>query len=363
MLIYLDSGHLAWLARADALARDRFMRAWRDAKCELAVSWSHIMEMGQLDSPGDVRTRAEVLDCFPVVRAASGSSVDIARWEIRNQLLSITKQPPHGTDQFRAMFLPVIDGVEVQEAAVRGHWIFQQMRAAFRQGAEAERLGKQVHRVPTDARLTQVPTDEQLREVKGYFLSQFEQDSPIREQALRMFDSVASRIQEGGPVRDVLVQVYGLEGLTAFPRIPDEDLSWVHVFMNRVREEAALLLMEAPEIGQSPGRIASQFDPYASPGIRLRLAVNRARKSHPKDPEPGDQVDEDHVMFAPYVDLLCTDKRVHTFLSQESKRSHGLLSFEDVRNVRRAKSLDDVMTQIVDETRRGWSGEERTAPN
>jgi hypothetical protein len=98
--------------------------------------------------------------------------------------------------------------------------------------------------------------------------------------------------------------------------------------------------------------IISRFDPYECPSFRVTAAVRRARVSHPKSPEPGDKIDEDHLAYAPYVDLMVVDKRTRSFAEQESRRSHGLLRPADISSLAQARHLQEVMGLVKRTTER-----------
>ncbi len=76
------------------------------------------------------------------------------------------------------------------------------------------------------------------------------------------------------------------------------------------------------------------------------MAVCRARIAHNMEPSASDQVDEEHVSFAPYVDLLFVDKRTRGHVDSERRRADGRMVDGAASSITRARDLQDALEQI-----------------
>jgi hypothetical protein len=77
------------------------------------------------------------------------------------------------------------------------------------------------------------------------------------------------------------------------------------------------------------------------------MAVFRARGRHNARPGAADQVDEEHVCFAPYVDLLFADKRTVAYLEEETRRADGRVAYDASATVWKARNLGDVRSRLI----------------
>jgi len=118
------------------------------------------------------------------------------------------------------------------------------------------------------------------------------------------------------------------------------------MFVGLAREIVAQVAVATPRFVSALDEVLPGLDLFAAPGMRLRAAVHRARMVHPRESEPGDQLDEDHVVFAPYVDVLFVDKRTVSFLQQESRDRPSLLPPAAIANIVRAKDLTHTVALI-----------------
>jgi hypothetical protein len=130
-------------------------------------------------------------------------------------------------------------------------------------------------------------------------------------------------------------------------RIPDSDLAMMSVFFNSAREEVRKVLnrVEAdPSVGE---QLVRRLDPYSAPGFSLKSAVQRARKQHPKPDTAGDEIDVEHVGFAPCLDVLFVDKRTLGFVRQEARDHPSLLTSDATGVIERAGTLGRAAEVIV----------------
>ena len=91
-----------------------------------------------------------------------------------------------------------------------------------------------------------------------------------------------------------------------------------------------------------------RIDPYACPGFTTALALRRQRLMTERRTEASHQVDEAHVGFAPYVDLMVVDAETRTLLEQEARRNPDLLPNGIMDRIRAPGSLDSVIAAVED---------------
>lgn len=146
--------------------------------------------------------------------------------------------------------------------------------------------------------------------------------------------------------RDALVRSAGLKGLGIAAKVPDEDLIEVSGFFSlaRIQLSSLGLVLGIPESQMLT--ILPSLDPYLSPGFRLKLAVERARKRAGQLTTSGDLVDSDHIMFAPYCDVLFVDKRTLAYAVQEERDRPSLLPPGSTNHLRRAASAEAILKAI-----------------
>lgn len=341
MHVYLDSAQFAWLERASASERDEFRTVCLSATAEIVVSLEHLIEIGQLQTSVNAVSRARSLGVLPRLRSAGRSSVEVVLWEIRRQLaVSLGHAvPDEGT--LRKTLFPVCTARDLEQSVAAMFPVFQAMKSAFAMGAEAEAMSKSARVTPPAAfHAPVVPTAEQVAEARSVFLSQT--DNPrIRAQWDALFERVLPHVS-GRTQREALLSMFGLNELPSARRAPESDLTSIAALFDTAETIAAELLgIEASKAAQR--ELALQFDPYKCRGIRLRLAANRARRPHPATPKASDQLDEGHVIFAPYVDLMFVDKRTRAFLEQEVRKDSALCLHDDLENVVVPRSLQQVM--------------------
>ena len=81
------------------------------------------------------------------------------------------------------------------------------------------------------------------------------------------------------------------------------------------------------------------------------MAVARARARHSTAPTASDQLDEEHVSFGPYVDLLFVDKRTAGYLTEEFRRKDGRMYFDPARSIKRARDVAEMLARIEETPR------------
>lgn len=345
MLVYLDSAQLAWLERASAPQREAFRAICEKMSAEIVVSLEHIVEIGQLATPANAAARARSLAILPYLRSAGRSSLDVARWEIRQQLSSIAGLAHESEDVFRQRLFPRCTAYDLAKIVVDEFSTFQAMRVAFIMGAEAETVRKAASaEPPARMRAPSTISADQIALAREIMASHID-DPHLLNQMDALIDRVLPHVA-GRTHREALLSLLELDDLPAALRAPEKDLTILSTYFATAKEEAFALVGAVSPSSPAAKTLARAFDPYRCKGIRLRLAVNRARYAHPSAPKPSDQLDEGHLMFAPYVDLMCVDKRTHAYLRQEVRRSATLCDSSDTENLIVPRTLEQVITTI-----------------
>jgi hypothetical protein len=92
-------------------------------------------------------------------------------------------------------------------------------------------------------------------------------------------------------------------------------------------------------------------DPYEAPGFSLKLAIRRERLRHADSAKASDLLDEEHIVFAPYVDVLLVDKRTYDYAQRAVARNTPPLPLNPESALRKAAQLKDVL-QVMQELRK-----------
>jgi hypothetical protein len=347
MLVYLDTAQLSLLERATPEERYAFLRKWTEAKCELALTLHHFQEGGQGADESGLRRRLSTIAEFPLVRSLPASETDAMLLEIQLQVYELLGYAPDPRNSGLTTLFPIAV-VSQLHAAIALRPIYTQMREAYELRAQASnsskaaRLGAPRMNLRTPIEPSALNSDEARRLMEGAMA-----DTPREVQQLMrsMLAQVREQMLEHGTVRGALEAQYGLSGVHAANRIRDDDLAASAVFYSEAKEQIAVVLNRTgrPEDVENVYR---RLDPYAAPGVSLRLAVQRARALQAEPEEPGDDVDSAHLAFAPYVDLLFADKRTVHYVTQEARDRPECIDRPAASKVRRAGSLDSVLEHI-----------------
>ena len=338
MLLYLDNAQFAWLERLPVDKQRAFAGTLASVGAEIVLSPLHLQEFGQLHS---VEQRLNVLEVLEPVWLAR-STYEILRSEISLSLERMRgRVTPPTSAVIRDLLLP-IDLAEIAETLRSRKPIFDTMREAFQLGAAAEGLTKGAPPAPRTVGLpTEAQIKERLEQAREIILSGLPEGSSMREAIEDTLQSVGEMHLAGMRTRDVQRQVLGIADMKKIKGAPVEDFPNISV----LRHLALKVCLEAGGPGDCR-EVVTEFDPYDCPGFRLKAAAHRARLKHPKPPEPGDQIDEDHLVYGPYMDVMFVDKRTRSFVHQEAGRSHGLLNSEDAAAVTQASDLTEVLRVV-----------------
>lgn len=355
MLVYLDPSnfaHLELLKSKNPEALNRFLQHWKEKDLRLALSLHHAQEVAQLADDVSRNRRLDVIRLFPKISYAPVGSVALTEQEIVVQSFAITRQTPFSVEMVgRSLFS---DGLAAflkdTRDNVESFKKFFEFRAAIGQAesdlaAAVKQLEKEGHirrwRVP--------PSDfdwEGLwRLMESTFPPGMDRSALGRVIKGNIHGLFTAMSQEKNQ-RDALVRSAGLKGLPIATKVPEEDLIEVGGFFTLARVQLSNLgaLLGIPESQMLA--ILPKLDPYQSPGFRLKLAVERGRKRARQLTKSGDLVDSDHIMFAPYCDLLFVDKRTLTYALQEQRDRPSLLPPGSTDHLRRAASVDGLLKAL-----------------
>lgn len=354
-LIYLDSAQFDSLERADPAGRAEFFSVWNNANCELALTLHHIQEMGQLGDKASLARRLEVLQHFVTIRCLPASSVHVLRFEVQELFAHDAISEERRLEVRESWFPRLADRSGLTSEVLRTQFLFHGFASAMRMGADAETLSKEARQASkkTSAKQLRMPTnDSDWDELYAWSRSQVELEaqsgSRVHQYLSSMFDAVFALARQHGNLRSLLTSIYGLSDVRILKHIPDEDLTHAQEFYGCAREEAVSIAKLENLDARTLIDRAAGLNMYEAPGFRLKLAAQRARRQSPKTPEAGDQIDEAHLMFAPYVDLLIADKRTVGFVSQRTKHSFSSLPPEAVTNIRRVADLQECCRLIAE---------------
>ena len=143
-------------------------------------------------------------------------------------------------------------------------------------------------------------------------------------------------------VRPAFEELYGLVGIEVTPTLRPTDLTAASLFFSSAREK----IKQIAETFNTPMpflmALLPKLHPYKVPGYSLGMAINRAWLLSGNRAETGDRVDDDHVTFAPYVDVLFVDKRTFAFLNRELRDRPELLVQPPDGRVRFAGTVDQL---------------------
>ncbi len=344
MLVYLDTSHLALLERSDAVMLREFFDTWQHLGCELALSLHHLQEIGQLANSVSIRKRAGYLQSFPSIRCRPAGSVSVLEMEVEIQVLNLLGVSVDVARSAAETLFPLATAGQILEGVLTAEPLLKSTREALEFGATASNSSK--------AGITRVPPlpDREFFSTTEDAIRAFLTASPdLNERAQRLMveltHNLGDAVKESG-VRPALVRLYGLDNLNSVDSIPNSDLGGAMLFVSTAKEGVDRICALTGLPRSSVFDVLRLLNPYQAPGYSLKLAVARARRTHPSQDVAGDQLDEDHVAFAPYVDLLFVDKRTHAFLKQEKRDRPALVSSFVGTNVRRAATLADVSAAI-----------------
>jgi hypothetical protein len=329
--------------------------------CQLAISYHHVEEIAQLGSEKTRTRRLMTLWEFRrgSVRYSGLGSGSVLEAEIENQLCRLTGagRRPSSPDGLQGHLFPpstperIASDVSATLAGLRRNREFRQLSAWSSTQWKALR--------------------EHARERGVKF--PISEESPLSPEAAELFAENVSKLRipaELDLVPDIVERVhraargrysqrratehlFALENTRAARMAPKIDLPELSIFMHFARRVAAEIDAKRSPNSRPVTPLVADLNPYACPGFRLRLARLRAQVSSRTPDAPGDLVDADHLLYAPYVEVMFVDKRTREYLAQEARRDGGrLLPPASIQRIRKAASLTDIVKEIGAHRRR-----------
>ncbi len=354
MLIYLDTSHLHMLERLRSFDPGHFtcfIEQWIAMEYVVALSLNHVQELAQLADETSRQRRLDVIRQFPSehIRFSNRGSVELLDVELVveiHALLSGRRKPIE--DIQRMVFAQTFDEFttivkENVEASHRGFAARKTLVAGFN---ELAKVGRDIEELRVANNLPRVDlTDpnidwEQMSRLIESTLPKNVEDTPSGHILIGFIRQMNDLVKNHKNIRKAFEELYGLKGMEVTPTLRPTDLIVANVFFSSAREKVKQIA-EARDI-PLPFLMAllPKLNPYKMPGYSLGIAINRARQLSGNRAETGDQVDDCHIAFAPYVDALFVDRRTFAFLNQEFRDRPELLVPTPDGRVRFAGTVD-----------------------
>lgn len=356
-LVYVDSSHLARLQSLREKKPSSFSelrRRWIAAGHTLALSFHHSQEIAQLETDDGIERRlAAVAGLGDFLMEFRGYS-QVQELEIQAQLRALLTGTFADFSQVRSICFEHCELEALREAIAQSRRGFQDLRNTLEMGAAAENLFKPLRAMPRGTesdwmldRKKRPPADYDWDAMKRRMLEHAGPESDaVRETMATIADMMIRAIQTEGTLHDALIAIYGLKDCEHLALFHEYDLPMLQGFFHEAREQSMALAPVWNIESGTLGALVPRLNPYAAPGFRLMLAVERARRSHPKQTEPGDFVDSDHLIYAPYVDALFVDKRTYEFLTQEARRDSARLPAAATTTIHTAADWGDILQAL-----------------
>ena len=369
MLVYLDSSHIAELDRlltSDRKSFDSFLDTWRRRNAVLAFSLHHAQEIAQLGNLDSINRRLSVLGAFGEIQIALKGWDGVIDLELQEQLLGLSRNTQPQYKEVRHRLFTPSNLEEIRGSVVTARETFLKLREGLLLVAKAENLSKEAkaesssqgvytrlisaHKDPEKEFPRDFDWDTWIREMTDFAAKGQASDNPGAVLFQWLFSQLLAAVRQEGSIRGGLEAFMGLKGLSVLEIAPLQDLAALQGYYAQAREVASTIAhFLGVEVKDVLKRIR-ELQPYDSPAFRLRVAYDRARKRAPKPSEPGDQVDSDHLAYAPYVDIAFADKRTWEYVQQEARRGSALLSVQAVANIKRVRNVHGVLEEIA-----GWN--------
>lgn len=356
MLIYLDTSHLDMLERlrrSDPARFACFIEQWTAREYVIALSLNHAQELAQLADETSRQRRLDVIGQFPRdhIRFSYRGSADLLDVELVVEIRVLAGGGRKPVEEIqRLLFAQTFDDfttivAENVEASHRGFATRSILAAGLNElakvGRDIETLCAEYNLPKSD--LTDPNVDwEQMGRLMESTLPKNVEDTPSGRMLLGFIRQMNDLVKTHKNIRGAFEELYGLRGMEVTPTLRSTDLPAAHVFFSSAREKVKQIA-EALNI-PLPFLMAllPKLNPYKMPGYSLGIAINRARQLSGNRAETGDQVDDSHITFAPYVDALFVDRRTFAFLHQELRdRPELLVPLPDER-VRFAGTVDQL---------------------
>jgi hypothetical protein len=172
------------------------------------------------------------------------------------------------------------------------------------------------------------------------------EDTPAGRVLVAFVRRMNDLVKKHKSVQRAFEELYGLSGMDITPPLHPTNLLAASVFFSSAQEQIKQVAKACNIPLPSLLALLPQLHPYKTPGYSLGIAVDRARQLSGNRTEAGDQIDVDHITFAPYVDVLFVDKRTFTFLNQELRDRPELLVPPPDGRIRFAGTVDKLEQEL-----------------
>lgn len=360
MLIYLDTSHFDKLERlcsSDYSQFTSFIDQWTTKEYVVALSLNHAQEFSQLADEVSRQRRLDVIRQFPSehVQFSPRGSVELLEMELVFEIyayVSGIRKPIK--DIQRMVFTQKFDAFAaiVNESVEASHQGFAARKTLADGFNELAKVGRDIENLRIAHNLPRVDlTDpnidwEQMVKLMEDTLPRKVEDTPSGRILNGFFRQMNDLIKKHKNVRKAFEELYGLMGMEVTSTLRPTDLIFANMFFSSAREKIQHI-SEALKIPlQFLMALLPKLNPYKMPGYSLGMAINRARQLSGNLAETGDQVDESHITFAPYVDMLFVDKRTFAFFNQELRDRHELIVPPPNGRVRFAGTVEKLKQEL-----------------
>jgi hypothetical protein len=347
LLVYLDSAQLSWIEQLPGDKRDEFITKWRELGCELALSLQLLQEVHKRGADERVRTRAKAISELSPLRGIPAGSAGVMVREIIAQVRRIVGSSDSDVlaDGRRALF-PIMSRRTLFETLDIQTPQFSRFNMIGDAQARLQTNARSLPPIKKDTRVDPIVMENFIRSKQKELLTALPPSIAAdlaRELGERAIDSVKAA---NGNLWQANLARLGISNIRCLSDLQYEDYSKAAGFIEMATEFAE-------DIGKGAGinksevlKLVNELNPYDAPGYSLEMAVARARARHSHNPTASDQVDEEHVTFAPYVDIMFVDKRTQAYLTEEVRRQDGRIAFDPMSKVVRARDVEDVLAKI-----------------
>jgi len=345
MLVYLDTAQLAWLESASVDEREAFLCEWRELGCELAVSLQLLQEGIKRGSLRDAGARIETIRALAPLRGLPTAAASVIREEATEQIRAMLQGASRVPAVTATRLFPFLDPTTLSSDALAHAPSFKHFNAidAFQAAMELEQKGWP--RLAPGMKVEVAPMLDHIRQ-------KADADKRATPELADWIDETAGAIARdvvtfGGDLWALHIHRLQLGEMRRVNELNREDLFKASQFLHGAREGSKEIGIELDIPSEQVLSLVGELDPYNAPGFSAEMAVTRARwRDLGARPKASDQVDEEHVSFAPYVDLLCVDKRTMGYLRQELRRADGRAVPSAGRAIIRPRNLTEVLDEL-----------------
>jgi hypothetical protein len=359
MIVYVDSSDLACLDRLwqdDPGAFRHLVDMWHAAGCELGLSFHHAQELSQLADPSSIDRRIELVGHFDKVRFAGFGSLHAMELEIDCQLIGAATGSPPDFSYLTALFFPcgtaddfaeLVDEVEPQAKELHG--LLKSVAGASTVLGRGVRDLARIRDTDDGPWPSDAGSDFDWDSALETFLDVQTQAGSTRPEVSALEAILRAQIpyfKTEGSFRRGIEAMYGLKDIPIVDEVALENLEEVASYF-------AVAGSRAPDMGSITGvgtnlmmSLVPLLNPFDCPGMRLKLAVERARRRATPAESASDYVDEEHLPFIAYADIALVDKR--TLHHSRSSVGSGVSDLPEsaVSHLRRGGTIDRLMAII-----------------